>query len=58
MHKSIQRLGFEFNGQFCAIQYSCAIEDSLTTIITRNVKDFKKATIKVIAPETFLTKPN
>jgi predicted nucleic acid-binding protein len=40
-----------------AIQYSCALEHNLTTIITRNIKDYKKATIKVLTPETFLTKP-
>lgn len=40
-----------------AIQYSCAIEHNLTTIITRNLKDYKKATIKVLTPETYLTKP-
>jgi predicted nucleic acid-binding protein len=40
-----------------AIQYSCALEHNLTTIITRNLKDYKKATIKVLTPETFLTKP-
>ena len=39
-----------------AIQYSCALEHNLTTIITRNLKDYKKATIKVLTPETFLTK--
>ena len=38
-----------------AIQYSCAIENSLTTIITRNLKDFKKATIKVFTPESFIS---
>lgn len=39
-----------------AIQYACALEHNLSIIITRNLKDFKKATIKVMAPETFLTK--
>jgi predicted nucleic acid-binding protein len=38
-----------------AIQYSCAIENNLTTIITRNIKDYKKATIKVVTPETFIS---
>ncbi|MBK9731133.1 MAG: PIN domain-containing protein [Chitinophagaceae bacterium] len=41
-----------------AIQYCCAIENNLTTIITRNIKDYKKATIKVLTPETFISKPN
>ena len=40
-----------------AIQYSCAMEHNLTTIITRNLKDYKKATIRVMTPETYLTKP-
>lgn len=40
-----------------AIQYACALAHNLTTIITRNIKDYKKATIKVLTPETFLTKP-
>lgn len=40
-----------------AIQYSCALEHNLTTIITRNLKDYKKATINVMTPETYLTKP-
>lgn len=41
-----------------AIQYYCAIENSLTTVITRNIKDFKRATIKVITPETFISVGN
>lgn len=38
-----------------AIQYYCAIENNLTTVITRNIKDYKKATIKVMTPETFIS---
>ena len=38
-----------------AIQYSCAIENSISTIITRNIKDYKKATISILTLETFLT---
>ena len=38
-----------------AIQYSCAIEHNLTTIITRNTKDYKKSVIKVVTPEVFVT---
>jgi predicted nucleic acid-binding protein len=41
-----------------AIQYSCAIENNLTTLITRNIKDYKKATIQVLTPETFLATTN
>lgn len=47
----------DFNDFEDAIQYSCAIEHNLTTIITRNLKDYKKSTIKVLTPETYLTKP-
>lgn len=38
-----------------AIQYFCAIENNLITIITRNIKDYKKATIKVLTPETYIS---
>lgn len=44
----------DFNDFEDAIQYSCAIENNLTTIITRNVKDYKKASISVLTPETFI----
>ena len=40
-----------------AIQYSCAIENNLKTILTRNIKDYKKATINVLTPETYISKP-
>jgi len=39
-----------------AIQYYCAMEHGLTIILTRNIKDYKKATIKVMLPETYLIK--
>jgi predicted nucleic acid-binding protein len=45
----------DFNDFEDAIQYCCAIENNLTTIITRNLKDYKKATIKVVTPETFIS---
>ena len=44
----------DFNDFEDAIQYSCAIENNLTTIITRNVKDYKKASIAILTPETFI----
>ena len=44
----------DFNDFEDAIQYCCAMENNLTTIITRNIKDYKKATIKVVTPETFI----
>jgi predicted nucleic acid-binding protein len=48
----------DFNDFEDAIQYSSAIENNLTIIITRNVKDYKKATIKVVTPETYISKTN
>lgn len=39
-----------------SIQYYSAIETGIDILITRNSKDFKKSTIKVITPETYLTK--
>ncbi len=47
----------DFNDFEDSIQYCCAIENNLTTIITRNIKDYKKATIKVLTPETFVLRP-
>jgi predicted nucleic acid-binding protein len=44
-----------FNDFEDAIQYSCAIENNLNILVTRNTKDFKKATIKVVTPETFIS---
>jgi predicted nucleic acid-binding protein len=39
-----------------AIQYSCAIENNLTMILTRNIKDYKKSSIKVVTPDIFYLK--
>jgi predicted nucleic acid-binding protein len=44
----------DFNDFEDAIQYACAIENNLTTLVTRNIKDYKKATIKVLTAETFI----
>ena len=46
----------DFNDFEDAIQYACAIENNLTTIITQNIKDYKKATIKIVTPETFVSR--
>jgi predicted nucleic acid-binding protein len=46
----------DFNDFEDAIQYYTAMEDGITVLITRNLKDYKKANIKVIAPEAFLSK--
>lgn len=45
----------DFNDFEDAIQYCCAIENNLTTIVTRNIKDYKKATINVLTPEAFIS---
>lgn len=45
----------DFNDFEDAIQYSCAMEHNLTTLITRNIKDYKKATINILTPEAFLS---
>ena len=37
-----------------ALQYFCAISNECTAIVTRNKKDFKYNTIKVLSPEEFL----
>lgn len=48
----------DFNDFEDAIQHSCAIETNLTTIVTRNIKDYKKASIAILTPETFIALPN
>lgn len=45
----------DFNDFEDAIQYCCAIEHNIHTLITRNVKDYKKASIRILTPESFLT---
>jgi predicted nucleic acid-binding protein len=37
-----------------AIQYYCALESSIPVLVTRNVKDFKKATISILTAEEFI----
>ncbi|MVN21311.1 type II toxin-antitoxin system VapC family toxin [Mucilaginibacter arboris] len=39
-----------------AIQYNTAIENEITVLITRNIKDYKAAQIKVITSESYLVK--
>lgn len=46
----------DFNDFEDAIQYFPAIENGVNIFMTRNIKDFKKATIKIMTPETYLTK--
>lgn len=38
-----------------AIQYNTAIENNITVLLTRNLRDFKKSVIQVMNPEMFLT---
>ena len=47
-----------FNDFEDAIQYYAAIENGITTLITRNIKDYKKANINVMSPESFMAKKN
>ena len=37
-----------------AIQYYTALENNITTLITRDLKDFKKANIRVMTSEEYL----
>jgi predicted nucleic acid-binding protein len=45
----------DFNDFEDAIQYCCAIEHNINTLITRNTKDYRKASIRILTPESFLT---
>lgn len=38
-----------------AIQYNTAIESNIKILVTRNLKDYKKAVIQIMNPETFLS---
>jgi predicted nucleic acid-binding protein len=37
-----------------AIQYNSAIENDISTLLTRNLKDYKKAEITILTPQQFL----
>ena len=37
-----------------AIQYNTAIENSITTLLTRNLKDYKKAEITILTAQQYL----
>jgi len=45
----------EFTDFEDAIQHYCAIESGIPLLITRNLKDYKKASIKILNPETYLS---
>jgi predicted nucleic acid-binding protein len=38
-----------------AIQYNTAIENNIKVFLTRNIKDYKRAIIQVLSPETYLS---
>ena len=44
----------DFNDFEDAIQYYTALENNITTLITRDLKDFKKANIRVMTSEEYL----
>lgn len=50
-------LNSEFKDFEDAIQYYTAIENNISTLITRNLKDYKSASITVITAEDFLLSP-
>jgi len=54
-------IGLSLNSEFRdfedAIQYYTAIENNISTLITRNLKDYKYAQIAVITAEDFLLSP-
>lgn len=47
-------LSSEFKDFEDAIQYYTAIENSIVTLLTRNLKDFRKADISVLTAEQYL----
>ena len=44
----------DFNDFEDAIQYNTAIENSITTLLTRNLKDYKKAEITILTAQQYL----
>lgn len=43
-----------FNDYEDAVQHECAVAEMLDAIVTRNVKDYKNASVKVYSPAEFL----
>lgn len=37
-----------------AVQHECAVAENLDAIVTRNLKDYKNATVKIYSPSEFL----
>ena len=53
--KSVElALNSEFQDFEYALQYFTALESKVTTLLTRNIKDYKKANISVLTPEQFI----
>ncbi len=48
-------LNSDFNDFEDAIQYYCALENNLELLLTRNLKDYKKAQISVMTAQDFIT---
>lgn len=49
-------LASDFNDFEDAIQHYTAIEGKIQILITRNIRDYKKASIEVMTPEAFLAR--
>ncbi len=47
-------LSSDFHNFEEAIQYNTAIENGITTLLTRNLKDFKKAEIAILTAQQYL----
>ena len=47
-------LASDFHDFEDAIQYNAAIENGITTLLTRNLKDFRKAEIVILTAQQFL----
>lgn len=47
-------LASDFSDFEDAIQYNTAIENGITTLLTRNLKDFKKADITILTAQEYL----
>ena len=37
-----------------AVQHECAVAENLDAIVTRNIKDYKNASLKVYSPSEFI----
>lgn len=47
-------LALSFNDYEDAVQHECAASENLDAIVTRNTKDYKKASVKIYSPTEFL----